>query len=336
MEHNRVFIANLPTPIQKIKKLSEKYGIEIYLKRDDYTGSEVSGNKVRKLEFSIGEAIKRGHDTIITAGALQSNHCRATAAVTAKLGLGCELVIKGEKPHEFEGNLFLGKILGANVHYISPDNSVDEKMEEISKKLNSQGKSSYIIPIGASNAVGSLGYAEDIKEIVTQEKELGIEFDAIVVTVGSGGTYAGLWYANENLDKPKDIIGFSVSDSTEEFTLAVKDILLDMYKRDEIAIDEINQSRIIINDDYVGDGYALSRANEIEFICEIAKSEGFILDPVYTGKAFLGMISEIEKGKFSNYKKILFIHTGGLQGWTSEQRKMAMDIVDKNSNLLKD
>lgn len=326
MEHSRIFIANLPTPIQKLNKLSDKYGMGIYLKRDDFTGSEVSGNKVRKLEFAIGEAIAKGCDTIITAGAIQSNHCRATAAVAAKLGLNCELVIRGEKPNDFEGNLFLDNMLGANVHYISSEESREEAMERINKELSSKGKKGYIIPIGASNAVGSLGYAENIKEIVKQEQELGIEFDAIVVPVGSGGTYAGLWYANEDLEKAKDIVGFSVSDTTEEFTLAVKNILIDMYKRDEVIKESIDETRIIINDVYLGDGYALSRKNEIEFICEIAKMEGFVLDPVYTGKAFLGLISEIESGSFNKYKNILFIHTGGLQGWTGEQRKMAMSF----------
>lgn len=329
MEYSRILVANLPTPIQKLKNLSNKYGVGIYLKRDDYSGTEVSGNKVRKLEFSIGDAIKKGCDTIITAGAIQSNHCRATAAVAAKLGLNCELLIKAEEPDEFEGNIFLGRMLGANIHYMSPENSVELKMEEIRNELTRKGKKAYIIPIGASNAVGSLGYAENIKEILKQERELGIEFDAIVVTIGSGGTYAGLWYANEDLEKPKDIIGFSVSDSTEEFTHEVKKILFEMYKNDSVDKESIDESRIIINDEYVGDGYALSRNSEIEFICEIAKSEGIILDPVYTGKAFLGLITEIKKGKFAKYKNVLFIHTGGLLGWTRNQRKMAMDIIGK-------
>lgn len=324
MEHSRVLIANLPTPIQKLNNLSDKYGINIYLKRDDYTGVEVSGNKVRKLEFAIGDALQKGCDTIITAGALQSNHCRATAAVCARLGLNCELVIKGEKPDDFEGNIFLSNMLGASIHYISPDSAVDEKMEEINKEISHNGKKGYIIPIGASNAVGSLGYVENIKEIIKQEKELNLEFDAIIVTVGSGGTYAGLWYTNETIENPKDIIGFSVSESSEKFTSDVKDILIDMYKRDGIIKEKINENRIIIKDEYVGDGYALSRSEEIEFICEMAKLEGVIFDPVYTGKAFRGMISEIESGNFDKYKNILFIHTGGLIGWTNEQRNMAM------------
>ncbi|MGO1470572.1 MAG: D-cysteine desulfhydrase family protein [Tissierella sp.] len=323
MEDNRILIANLPTPIERLNNLSDKYAMGIYLKRDDFTGSEVSGNKVRKLEFSIGHALEKGCDTIITAGAIQSNHCRATAALCAKLGLNCELIIKGERPDDFEGNIFLSKMLGANIHYIASDGPVDEKMEKVKKEIELKDKKGYIIPIGASNAVGSLGYAENMKEIIKQEKELGLEFDAIVVTVGSGGTYAGLWYANRKLEKEKDIVGFSVSDSTEEFTLDVKDILIDMYKRDGIK-EKIDENRIIIKDEYIGDGYALSREEEIRFICDIAKSEGLVFDPVYTGKAFRGMISEIENGNFNEYKNILFIHTGGLLGWTSEQRNMAM------------
>ncbi len=326
MEDNRLLLANLPTPIQKLNKLSDKYAIGIYLKRDDFTGIETSGNKVRKLEFSIGDAVKKGYDTIITAGALQSNHCRTTAAICAKYGLNCELVIKGEKPDDFEGNIFLCNILGANVHYISPNASADEKMREIEKEINLNGNKGYIIPIGASNALGSLGYAENIKEITKQEKELALEFDAIVVTIGSGGTYAGLWYGNDKLKRPKDIIGFSVSKSTKEFKADIEDILIDMYKRDGLIKEKINENQIIIKDEYIGDGYALSRVEEIEFICEIARIEGIVFDPVYTGKAFRGMITEIERGNFKDYKNILFIHTGGLQGWTSQQRKMAMSF----------
>lgn len=326
MEKSRVLLANLPTPIQRLNKLSDKYAIGIYLKRDDFTGIETSGNKVRKLEFSIGDAVEKGYDTIITAGALQSNHCRTTAAACARLGLSCELIIKGQKPDDFEGNLFLCNILGAKVHYISPNTSVDEKMQEIKKEIGLKGKKGYLIPIGASNAVGSLAYAENIKEIAKQEKEMGVVFDSIVVTIGSGGTYAGLWYGNENLEKPKDIIGFSVSKSREEFTRDIKNILIDMYERDGIAKEEIDENQIIIKDEYVGDGYALSKPEEIEFICEIARLEGVVFDPVYTGKAFRGMIAEIERGNFKGYKNILFIHTGGLQGWTGEQRKMAMSF----------
>lgn len=329
MKYSRVLAANLPTPIQKLNRLSDKYGKGIYLKRDDFTGSELSGNKIRKLEFAIGEALTKGCDTIITAGAIQSNHCRATAALSARLGLKCELVIRGEEPNDFEGNIFLSNLLGAQIHYISSDESVYEKMEEVSKNLELEGRKAYLIPIGASNAVGSLGYVENIKEIIKQEKDLGLDFDAIVLPVGSGGTYAGLWYGNESLKNPKDIIGFSVSDTAEEFTLAIKKILIDMYKIDEVIKEDIDESRIIINDNYLGDGYALSKMHEIEFIYEIAKLESFILDPVYTGKAFLGMVSEIEKGAFNNYNNILFIHTGGLQGWTKKQRKMAMDIIKK-------
>ena len=155
----RLNLANLPTPIQKLDRLSDELGVNVYLKRDDFTGTEVSGNKIRKLEYSIADALNQGCDTLITAGGIQSNHCRATAAAAAKLGLGCDLVVRGEDPESIEGNLFMDMALGARVHMISPEQSREEKMEDVIKNLKEQGHKPYLIPVGASNAVGSLGYA---------------------------------------------------------------------------------------------------------------------------------------------------------------------------------
>lgn len=320
----RLRLANLPTPIQKLDRLSEQLGVNLYLKRDDFTGTEVSGNKVRKLEFSVAEALNQGCDTLITAGGIQSNHCRATAAAAAKLGLGCDLVIRGENPKQVEGNLFMDMALGARVHVIGPEHSREEKMEEITASLIAQGHKPYLIPVGASNAVGSFGYAAAIEEIAEQEQELGVEFDTIVIAVGSGGTYSGLWYENQKQGAKRKIYGFAVDHNKEVFVETISDIIKEMYRKE--GLEEPQQLYdILINDQYIGTGYAKSRPEEMSFILKISREHGFLLDPVYTGKAFYGMVTEIEKGSFKDAKNILFIHTGGLQGWTHEQREMALE-----------
>jgi D-cysteine desulfhydrase len=321
----RLHIANLPTPIQKLDRLSAELGVNLFLKRDDYTGTEISGNKVRKLEFSVADALAQGCDTLVTAGGIQSNHCRATAAVAARFGLGCDLVVRGEIPTHHEGNLFLNQAFGARVHLISPEESREEKMDEVVKILRAQGHKPYVMPIGASNAVGSLGYAAAIEEITVQENELGFQFDAIVIAVGSGGTYAGLWFANQNQGTDRKIHGLAVDQSTEAFVETIKNILQEMYQNEGLEA-PIEYKDIIINDQYIGAGYAKSTPEELEFIMKISREHGLLLDPVYTGKAFYGMVSEIQKGNFKHVQNILFIHTGGLLGWTQEQRERALKL----------
>ncbi|MBB6446191.1 D-cysteine desulfhydrase family protein [Bacillus benzoevorans] len=322
----RLRLANLPTPIQKLDRLSDELGVNLYLKRDDFTGTEVSGNKVRKLEFSVANALNQGCDTLITAGGIQSNHCRATAAVAAKLGLGCDLIVRGENPESIEGNLFLDRALGARVHLIPPEQSREEKMDEVVKNLKEQGHKPYLIPVGASNAIGSLGYAAAMEEITKQEQELGIVFDTIVIAVGSGGTYSGLWYENQKQGAKRKIYGFAVDHNREIFVETISNIINEMYRNEGLE-EPAQLNGILINDQYIGTGYAKSRPEEMTFIMKVSREYGFLLDPVYTGKGFYGMISEIEKGNFKNAKNILFIHTGGLQGWTLEQREMALKIL---------
>lgn len=317
-------LANLPTKIERLNRLSKELGKNIYIKRDDQTGIEVSGNKIRKLEYSVAEALERGSDYLITCGGIQSNHCRATAAVAAKLGLGAYLVLRGDEATPVEGNLFLDKILGANIKFVTFEeykNNRMEIMESIKKELDNQGHRAYIIPEGASNGIGSLGYINAMEEILEQEKEMNIKFDAIVVTVGSGGTYSGLYYGNYVNKNPAIIYGFNVCDSSEHFKNVVLSLLKEIatYTGEEIKID---RDDLNIIDGYQGRGYALSRVEEIEFIKYLARLEGIVLDPVYTGKAMYGLVEEIKKGTFDKYKNILFIHTGGLFGWNMDQRSL--------------
>lgn len=310
-------LANLPTKIERLERLSNQLGgPEIYIKRDDQTGTEVSGNKIRKLEFSVREALNQGCDTLITCGGLQSNHARATAAAAAKLGLKSVLVLRCNENHSPDGNHLLDKLLGADVRFINGEeykNSRMDIMEGIKLELETRGQKGYIIPEGASNGIGLFGYFKAMQEIINQESEMGVHFDMIVSAVGSGGTYGGMFLANKLMKNDSKIYGVNVCDDEDYFKNRIYDIIMDGLKylntKADISRDEIN-----IIDGYVGRGYAQSRQEELDFIYELARMEGLILDPVYTGKAMYGLCEEIRKGRFKDIKNILFIHTGGLFG----------------------
>ena len=317
-------IANLPTKIEKLEKLSKETGKNIYIKRDDQTGSEISGNKIRKLEFLIKQALDQGCDYLITCGGIQSNHARATTAIATKLGLNSYLVLRGKEDSTLEGNLFLNRILGAEIKYITADeykNNRMDIMEEIKRELELNGHKALIIPEGASNAMGSLGYCKAMEEIIAQEKKMDIKFDAVVTAVGSGGTYAGLYYMNKALENPATVYGVNVCDNEDHFKNIIEKLLKDIIPLTDKSID-INKDDIKILDGYVGLGYALSTDKEIAFLHELAKKEGLILDPVYTGKAMYGLVEEIKKGTFDNHENILFIHTGGIFGWSETARNL--------------
>jgi D-cysteine desulfhydrase len=314
----RVEIANLPTKIEKLERLSRQLGgPEIYIKRDDQTGTEISGNKIRKNEFLVREAIDTGCNTLITCGGIQSNHARSTAALAAKLGLGSHLVLRSDTGAEDnDGNYFIDQLLGASITLVSAveySNCREEIMEEIKQKLAKEGKKGYIIPEGASNAIGTFGYYNGMLEIIKQQEQLGIHFDAIVVAVGSGGTYGGLFLGNEIMNNQAKIYGFNVCKDKNYFQIEIEKIIRECLRYMDYHLD-FSKDEINIIDGYVGDGYALSRNQELEFIRDIARLEGFILDPVYTGKGMYGLVSEIKKGTFSEHQNILFIHTGGLYG----------------------
>ncbi len=332
----KINIANLPTKIQKLERLSDELNANIYLKRDDQTGSEFSGNKVRKLEYVVADALKKGANLLITCGGIQSNHCRATVAVATSLGMKSAVLLRiSEKPPVL-GNYFLDKLMGAEVHFCNADQYREHRMEimhKIAEDYTSKGYRPYVIPEGASDEIGTLGYYNCLNEIIKQEKKLNIKFDTIVVATGSGGTYSGLFLANEVHHYGKRIVGMTVCDNSAYFTEIVKEIAtkainhlpLPLRKDKNGKPIKLNYNNIEFNDKYVGIGYALSRPEELQFIKKIACHEGLILDPVYTGKAMYGLYNEVQKGgslsKSKNGKEyikerqnILFIHTGGLFG----------------------
>lgn len=313
----KIQIANLPTKIEKLERLSKKLGgPNIFIKRDDQTGMEISGNKVRKLEFAVKEALDQGCNLLVTCGGIQSNHARATAAVAAKLGIASCLVLRGNVEEDIEGNYFLAKVLGAKIKLITPKEYREKRMEimkAVGEDLSKEGYKPYIIPEGASSGIGSFGYFKAMEEILDQEREMGIKFDAVVVAVGSGGTYGGLFLGNRAMNGRGKIYGVNVCDNEEYFKSQIEQVINESFNYIDRTI-EFTKDEINIIDGYVGRGYALSEPEEIEFIHQLARLEGVVLDPVYTGKAMYGLANEIKKGNFKDHTNILFIHTGGLYG----------------------
>ena len=316
----KVELAFLPTPIYKLEKVSKQFQKNIYIKRDDLTGIETSGNKIRKLEYSLREAFEQGCDLVITCGGMQSNHARATAYAAAKLSMKSCLLLRGNGSSEpVEGNYFLDRLVGADIVIKEPEifnRDKDKIMLKLKTAYEAKGYKPYIIQMGASNGIGTLGYVEAFTEILKQEEAMKVEFDTIIDAVGSGGTYAGLYIGNELNRTKKQIIGFNVCDDKEYFIKEITKII----KEAQVYFDqEIKTERIKIIDGYVGQGYALSRSEELDAIASLAKLEAVVLDPVYTGKAYYGLINELEKGTFVDSENILFMHTGGIFGLFPKQ-----------------
>ena len=319
---SKISLANLPTKISRLERLSREWGVNLYVKRDDQTGSEISGNKIRKLEYLLKIALDTNCDTLITTGGIQSNHCRATAASAALLGLKCELLLRiGDTP-KIEGNYFLDKLFGAGVNFCNAEEyreSRDQIMKSIGERLEREaGRKCFIIPEGASNAVGSLGYYEAMGEIASHEREGGLNFDTVVVAVGSGGTYSGLCMANKEMGMNKRVLGFAVASDKEYFTDKINEINREAAKLAGLK-SQFTKSDIEINDTYIGEGYAISRSEELEFLSYVASREALVLDPVYTGKAMYGLYNEIKEGNVPQGANVLFIHTGGIFGLFPKQ-----------------
>lgn len=304
----KICIGNFPTPIYKLDSLSKEYNRNIFIKRDDYSGMEISGNKVRKLEYLIKDALNKNCDTIITTGGVQSNHARATAAVCAQYGFDCYLVLEGSMK-EFEGNLFLDYAFGAKIIYTD---DVNTSIDKLIIDLKNNKKNPYLIPMGGSNNIGAIGYVDEFLEILNYENKNNINFDTITIATGSGGTYSGLYYANEYYKTKKQILGISVNKSKEFFKNEISNILLKMHK-------DISTKNILIDDNFIGLGYGIYTEEDIKFYIEISKKTGILFDPCYTGKAFKGFCSMIKKEENKN-KNHLLIHTGGIFGWTKEMR----------------
>jgi L-cysteate sulfo-lyase len=314
----RVRLARLPTPIEPLMRLSAHLGgPRICVKRDDETGLGLGGNKLRKLEFLLGEALAQGADTVLTVGALQSNHARQTAAACARLGLGCELILR-RASHATEaylqnGNMLLDRLFGARLTVIDGHASREEAMAGRAAALRGEGRSPYCIPVGGSCATGNLGYAVCAEELSWQAGDLGEKFAAVIVATGSGGTQGGLVAGLHALGSSLCVIGIAVEGTRAEqealaYRQAAETALLPGGQT------SVPPGAVRVWDEYAGPGYAKPTEAMREALHLAGSLEGLVLDPVYTGKAFSGLIGLVRAGHFGNGESILFLHTGGAPG----------------------
>lgn len=287
---------------------------KIWLKRDDYTGVELSGNKVRKLDFLIADALDRKATHLITCGGIQSNHCRTTAFMAAKKQMQCTLFLRGNPDGEMTGNLLLNILAGVIIKYVTAEEylKIDHIMEEYSEVVEADNQTCYIIPEGGSNATGAWGYIACFSEILDQIKKYHLHFDAIAVATGSGGTHAGLLIGKKMMSSDIEILSVNVCDDADYFRNKISGIVKNFEKKYAMELN-VSDEEIQIIDGFVGDGYGKINPDIKEIIHQFAASEGIVLDPVYSAKAFYGLKTELEQKRL-NYKNILFIHTGGIFG----------------------
>jgi len=314
----RVVIGHGPTPIEPLPRLSAKLGRQIMIKRDDCTGLAGGGNKTRKLEYLLADAQSQGADTLITIGGLQSNHARQTAAAAAKFGFQCELIlenVKGtpEQDYSDNGNILLSDILGANIHRLGIDADCDEYAKQLVEKLKAEGKKPYLVPVGGSNVIGSLGYVRCAYEIAEQIKQGEIKIDQIVIASGSAGTQAGLLAGLIACGLDIPVLGINVSRSSAEQTQLVTKLLKQVLLHLELD-PQLAEGKVFTNGDYVGEGYGIATQDAIDAIKDCASLEAILLDPVYTGKAMAGLIGLSESAEIVADSYQLFLHTGGSQG----------------------
>ena len=312
----RVRLGHGPTPLEPMDNLSRLLGgPRLWVKRDDCTGLSTGGNKTRKLEFLMADALENGADTIITQGATQSNHARQTVAAACKLGLECHILLEdrtgsSDTAYNYNGNVFLDQLHGATVSKRAGGTDMAAEMEILAEKLKSEGKTPYIIPGGGSNEIGALGYVSAALELLYQANDIGLKIDHVVHATGSAGTQAGLvvGFAACNTGIPVLGIGVRAPKDAQEanvFALAQK-------TEAKLGLSGVvAREHVVANCDYVGDGYGLPTESMVEAVSLLAQTEGLLLDPVYSGKGMAGLIDLIRKGHFKEGENVVFIHTGG-------------------------
>ena len=315
----RVSLAHLPTPLELMPRLSEHLGgPNIYVKRDDCTGLGTGGNKTRKLEFLMADAIAQNADVIITQGAVQSNHARQTAAAARKMGMECELIFEQRiedpgDPYINSGNILLDRIFGANLRDVDKGSDMDAAMEEVAEELRRDGKSPYIIPGGGSNRIGALGYVDCALEFMAQANREGIVIDHVIHATGSAGTQAGLVAGLKATNANISLLGIGVNAPQEEQEEKVYKLALETAEYIG-APGVVAREDVVANCDYVGDGYGIPTQAMNDAVMLLARLEGLLFDPVYSGKGLAGMIDLVQKGHFAHAQNIVFIHTGGSVG----------------------
>lgn len=307
----RLEFIGAPTPLEYLPRFSDYLGREIYIKRDDTTPMAMGGNKLRKLEFLAADALREGADVLVTAGAIQSNHVRQTAAVAAKIGLKCVALLENPIGTQAEnyltnGNRLMLDLFDVEIEMCDALHSPDQQLEEVAERLEAQGFRPYVIPVGGSNALGALGYVESALEIA-QQCEGAVNVSSVVVASGSAGTHAGLAVGLEQLMPDVDLIGVTVSRSIAQQLPKVE--ALQQAVAQSLSVSANNP--ITLWDDYFAPGYGKPNEEGLEAIKLLARLEGILLDPVYTGKAMAGLIDGVAQKRFKDEGPIIFIHTGG-------------------------
>jgi L-cysteate sulfo-lyase len=314
----RLSFAHLPTPLEPMDNLTSDFGgPRLWIKRDDCTGLAGGGNKTRKLEFLIADAIRQGADTVITQGATQSNHVRQTVAIATKLGLASHVILEdrtGSRNSEYQhnGNVFLDRLLGAEISRVAGGTDMDGAMEELAGQLRSEGRRPYIIPGGGSNAIGALGYVNAALELVAQANDRGLRIDRLVHATGSAGTQAGLVAGLAAMNTAIPVLGIGVrapKDIQEGKVFRLAEETAELIG----APAAVRREQVMANCDYVGEGYGISTGGSIAAIEVFARREAILLDPVYSGKGAAGLIDLLQRGEFAADENIVFLHTGGSQ-----------------------
>lgn len=312
---NRVSLCHQPTPIEPMLRLGDKLGgPNLFIKRDDCTGLATGGNKTRKLEFLVGEAVSQKADILVTQGAVQSNHVRQTAAAACKVGMKCHALLErrvadAADTYESTGNVFLDKVLGATIEYRPSGLDMNAEAFAVAEKLKSDGNRPYFIPGGGSNPTGALGYASCALEIAEQEKETGTYFDWLVMGTGSTGTQAGLVAGFHASGRDMPVMGVSVRQPHDRQVSAVHK--LTNATLEKLNAEAIASDKIYVDDGYVGEGYGIPAESTFEAISLAAREEGILLDPVYSAKGMAGLIGLVRQGFFKPTDNVLFLHTGG-------------------------
>ncbi len=312
----RHFLAHLPTPLERMDRLSKELGgPEIWIKRDDCTGLSTGGNKTRKLEFLMAEAEAMGADMVMTQGATQSNHARQTAAFAARLGMGCHILLEdrtgsNDPNYNHNGNVLLDHLHGATTEKRGTGLDMNAEMEALAETFRKSGRKVYTIPGGGSNPTGALGYVNCAFELVSQANDRGLVIDHIVTATGSAGTQAGLIVGLKAINAGIPLQGFGVrapKAKQEEMVFALAGKTAEKLG----CAGVVKREDVVADSDYVGPGYGIPRADTLEAIRMFAELEGILLDPVYSGKGAAGLIDYIRKGRYKKGERVVFLHTGG-------------------------
>jgi L-cysteate sulfo-lyase len=313
----RLHFAHLPTALEPMTRISEALGgPNLWIKRDDCTGLSSGGNKTRKLEFLMADAVEKKADTIITQGATQSNHARQTTAIAAKLGMECHILLEDrtgytDDAYVFNGNVLLNQLHGATISSRPANTDMNAAMDELAQSLKDDGKNPYIIPGGGSNEIGALGYVNAAIELMTQANDRSLKIDHLVHATGSSGTQAGLVLGMEGMNSGIPVYGVGVRAPKQKQEEMVYNLAQRTADFMGLNPDIVAREKVVANSDYVGDGYGLPTEAMSEAVKMLAQYEGILLDPVYSGKGFSGLIDLIRKGHFKKGENVVFLHTGG-------------------------